>query len=97
MLGQPIELADGPAMHGSGTVASAHNGGYGDDDDVDEQMFAIARMARIGQRFKIAANRTDLHELGHESLPCEERTPAPASQTRLAASVPSRKDIDSTA
>src|SRR5579862_3322266 len=47
---QPIGAVGGPAMNGGGAIAIAQDAAGGDYDNVAEEVFTIARMARIGKR-----------------------------------------------
>src|SRR5450755_3186991 len=49
-------------------IAIAQNATDGDDDDVTEEVFAIACMTRIGQRLKVRTNRFDINELRHGNI-----------------------------
>src|SRR3954465_6026431 len=59
----------GPAMDGGGPVAPAEDAADGDDDDIDHQVLAIARVPRIGERFEVGAEGADVDELGHGNHP----------------------------
>ena len=52
-------------MDGSRPVAIAQDAANRDDDNVAEQMLAIASVSRIGERLKIRANGLDIDELRH--------------------------------
>src|ERR1700722_1535729 len=49
-------------------IAIAQNATDGDDDNVAEEVFAIARMPRIGERLKERTNRFDIDELRHGNI-----------------------------
>src|SRR3954451_15771452 len=59
----------GPAMDGGGSIASAEDAADGDDDDIDQEVLAIARVPRIGERFEVGAEGADINELGHGRHP----------------------------
>ena len=69
---QPSSAIDGPAMNGGGASAIAKDAADGNDDDVTEEVFAIARVTWIGERLKVRADGFDIDELGHEQHPCDE-------------------------
>ena len=46
----------------------AQNAADGDDNDVAEEVFAIARMARIGEGLKVGPDRLDIDELRHGNI-----------------------------
>ena len=48
-----VPTATGPAMNSGGAVAATDDAADGDDGNVDQQMFAIPRRPRVGQRFKV--------------------------------------------
>jgi len=55
-------------MNRGGPIAIAQNATDGDDDDVAEEVFAIARMTRIGEGLKERTNGFDIDELRHENI-----------------------------
>ena len=59
----------GPTMNGGGAIATAEDAAHGDDDDVAEEVFAIARVARVGEGFEVTTDGADIDELGHETRP----------------------------
>jgi hypothetical protein len=61
----------GPAMDGGGPIAAADDGADGDDGDIDEQVFAIARVAGVVERFEVRGERADVDELGHGEFALE--------------------------
>src|SRR5512135_1833131 len=92
----------GPAMDGGGSIASAEDAADGDDDDIDQEVLAIARVPRIGERFEVGAAGADVNELGHGShpgfSPCGpwRRTeavsdPGPRTGTKISTRGPSRQ------
>ena len=66
---QPISAINGPAMNGGGSVAIAEDAANGDDDDIAQEVFAIARVPGIGKRLKVRADGFDIDELCHEKHP----------------------------
>lgn len=58
----------GPAMNGGGPIAAAEDATHGDDDDVAEEMFAIACVARVGERLEVTTDGADIDELCHEMI-----------------------------
>ncbi len=74
----------GPTMDGGRTVATTQDATDGDHDDVDQKVFTVARVPRVGQGFEIRGDGTDIDEFRHESHPCKNRGPrAGAGPTRL--------------
>ena len=69
MLRQPTLLKCGPAMNCRRPVTPADDAAHGDDRDVDEEMFAIACVPGVGERFEVTADGTDINELRHERHP----------------------------
>ena len=69
VLGQPGRPMLGPAMDGGGAIAAADDAADGDDDDIDQQVLAIARVPRVGERFEVGADGADIDELGHGRHP----------------------------
>jgi len=65
---KPIGAVDGPAMNGGWSIAIAQDAADRDDDDVAEQMFAIARMAWVAEGLKVRTNRFDIDELCHGNI-----------------------------
>ena len=61
----------GPAMDGGGSIAAADDGADGDDGDIDQEMFAIASVARVVERFEVRSDRADIDELGHGEFALE--------------------------
>ena len=59
----------GPAMDGGGAVAPADDAADGDDDDIDQEVLAIARVPGVGERFEVGADGADVDELGHGRHP----------------------------
>ena len=59
----------GPAMDGGRPVAAADHAADGDDGDVDQQVLAVARVARVGERLEVRADRADIDELGRGGIP----------------------------
>ncbi len=57
---QPISAINGPAMNGGGSVAIAEDAANGDDDDIAQEVFAIARVPGIGKRLKVRADGFDI-------------------------------------
>src|SRR5450755_1509912 len=49
-------------------IAIAQNATDGDDDDVTEEVFAIACVTRIGERLKVRTDRFDIDELRHGNI-----------------------------
>src|SRR5437868_4246672 len=84
MLGEPRLAFFRPAVHGRRAIATAQDATDRDDNDIDEEVFAIARMPGIGQRLEVASNRADIDKLGHERTLCHQEAPARPSQPRLA-------------
>src|SRR3954447_26877580 len=56
-------------MDGGGAVAAADDAADGDDGDIDQQMFAVTDVPRVGERFEVRSDGADVDELGHEGLP----------------------------
>src|SRR3954453_18159905 len=56
-------------MDGGGAVAAAEDATDGDDGDIDQQMFAVTDVPRVGERFEVRSDGADVNELGHEGLP----------------------------
>ena len=69
VLGQPGGPMPGPAMDGGGPIGSAEDAADGDDGDIDQEVLAIARVPRIGERFEVRADGADVSELGHGGHP----------------------------
>lgn len=69
VLGQPGCPMLGPAMDGGGSIAPAEDAADGDDDDIDQEVLAIARVPRIRERFEVGAEGADVDELGHGRHP----------------------------
>jgi len=69
VLGQPRRPMLGPAMDGGGPVASAGDAADRDDDDIGQEVLAIARVPRIGERFEVRADGADVNEPGHGNHP----------------------------
>ena len=59
----------GPAMDGGGAIAPADDAADGDDGDIDQEVLAIARVPRVGERFEVRADGADVDELGHGRHP----------------------------
>ena len=68
-LPQPIRLQCGPAMNGRGTITAAEDATDRDHGDIDEEMFAIAAVPGVRERFEVTADRADINELRHERHP----------------------------
>jgi len=56
-------------MNGGRTIATAQNAADSDDRDINQEMFAIACVAWIGEGLEITTNGTDIDDLGHEIHP----------------------------
>ena len=69
MLFEPIGVVLGPPMNRGRAVATADDTAHGNDHNVDQQVLAVARMARIGQGFEIRTDGTDVDQLGHGEHP----------------------------
>src|SRR5580692_11152590 len=65
---KPSRAVDRPTMNRGRPIAIAQNATDGDDDDVAEEVFAIARMTRVGERLKERTDRFDIDELRHENI-----------------------------
>src|SRR5271157_2983939 len=50
-------------------IATADDAGHRNDDNIGQQVFTVARVSRITQRFKISADGTNLDQLGHSTHP----------------------------
>src|SRR6516165_7674535 len=70
MLSKPVFAFFCPAMHGRRAIATAQDAADRDDDDIDEEVFAVACVPGIGKRLEVGSNRANIDELGHESYPC---------------------------
>src|SRR3954453_1413953 len=56
-------------MDGGGAVAAAEDATDGDDGDIDQQVFAVTDVPRVGERFEVRSDGADVNELGHGSHP----------------------------
>ena len=66
---KPIGAIDSPAMNGGGSITVAEDATNGDDDDVAEEVFAIACTPGIGKRLKVRADGFYIDEFRHEQHP----------------------------
>ena len=82
----------GPAMDGGGAIAPAEDAADGDDGDIDQEVLAIARVPRVGERFEVGADGADVDELGHGRHPGIGRCRAPYAEPRRAATRARRPD-----
>ena len=80
-LVQPDPPVLGPAMDGRRAIAAADHAADGDDDDIDQQMFAIARVPGVGERLEVGADGADIDELGHGRHPGIGRCRPPLART----------------
>ncbi len=62
---QSLFMKGGPAMNRGAPVKAADDPAHRNDDNIDQQMFAIASMPGIFRRLKISADRTDIDEFRH--------------------------------
>src|SRR3954452_2155599 len=65
-------------MDSGGAVATADDAADGDDGDIDHQVPAIARVARVVERFEVGADGADVDELGHGRHPLDRSASAAA-------------------
>ena len=56
MLSQPGLAVFGPAMDGGGPIAAADDGADRDDNNIDEEMFTIASVPRVVERFEVGGD-----------------------------------------
>ncbi len=54
-------------MNGGGSVGATEDGRHTDDDDIDEEVFAIECVSGIVKRLEVGGDRFDIRELGHVS------------------------------
>jgi hypothetical protein len=63
VLGQPGRPMLGPSVDGGGSVAASEDSADGDDGEIGEPVFAIARVAGVGERFEVGADGADVTRL----------------------------------
>ena len=69
----------GPAMDGGGTIAAADDAADGDDHDIDQEMFAISHVPRVGERFEVRTDRLYIDQFGcHATHPGMRYTASPS-------------------
>ena len=56
-------------MNGRGTITPAEDATDRDHGDIDEEMFAIACVPGVGERFEVTADGANINELRHERHP----------------------------
>ena len=69
VLGEPGLAMFGPSVDSGGAIAPADDPTDRDDGDIGESVFAIARMAWVGERFEVGADGGDIDELWHGKRP----------------------------
>ena len=75
-----ILFLDGPPVNGRRAVAATIQGTDGDDDDVGEEVLAVADVPGVGQGLEIRADGFDVGPLGRHAAPL--RSGAAAARDR---------------